>query len=122
LATLVAIQTDAWIDMIPEPDNDRTTGSRPPVNQPPTAVGKRSPTSGTTSVTVSFDAAGSSDPDGDPLGYHWEFGDGDTATGSKPSHTFTNFSGSTVVRTVTLTATDSFGATDTDTMTITIYP
>ncbi len=29
VAQLVAIQTTAWIDMIPEPDNDRTTGSRP---------------------------------------------------------------------------------------------
>ncbi|MHC4400340.1 MAG: type IV pilus modification PilV family protein [Planctomycetota bacterium] len=29
LASLVAFQTSAWIDMIPEPGNDRTTGSVP---------------------------------------------------------------------------------------------
>ncbi len=29
IAQLVTIQTTAWIDMIPEPGNDRTTGSRP---------------------------------------------------------------------------------------------
>jgi hypothetical protein len=121
LASLVAIHTDAWIDMIPDPDNDQTTGSKPPVNQPPTAVAVSDITSGTQSVNARFDATGSSDPDDDPLGYLWDFGDGSTGAGSKPTHTFTNFGSGTINRTVTLTATDSFGATDTDTITITIY-
>jgi hypothetical protein len=121
LASLLAIHTDAWIDMIPDPDNDQTTGSKPPVNQPPVAVASSDRTSGTQIVDVSFDATGSSDPDGDPLGYLWDFGDGATATGSKPTHTFTNYDAGTITRTVTLTATDSYGATDTDTLTITIH-
>jgi len=35
-----------------------------------------------------FDAAGSYDPDGKITGYHWDFGDGATATGAKVSHSY----------------------------------
>lgn len=121
LATLTGVQTEAWLDMIPEPDNDQTTGSTPPANQPPTALAGGSPTSGEESVTVHFDATGSTDPEANPLSYSWDFGDGGSATGSKPSHTYTNSGESTIVRTATLTVTDIHGATDVDTMTITIY-
>jgi len=121
LATQYAVQTEAWLDMIPEPGNDQTTGSMPPVNQPPTAVATGNPLSGTGQVTVQFDATGSTDPNGDPLMYSWDFGDGGTGSGSKPSHTFTNSGDDTLVRTVTLTATDTWGGQDTATLTVTIY-
>ena len=41
-----------------------------------------------TAYTVSFNASESSDPDGIVVSYHWDFGDGDTATGKTVQHTF----------------------------------
>ncbi|MGP4015407.1 PQQ-dependent sugar dehydrogenase [Saccharopolyspora sp. 5N708] len=56
--------------------------------------------------TVTFDGSGSQDFDGDPLTYHWDFGDGATGTGARTSHTY-----STGDRfTARLTVTDPLGA------------
>ena len=49
-----------------------------------------------------FDGAGSTDSDGAVASYAWDFGDGETGTGSAPEHTYR--SGGTF--TVTLTVTD----------------
>ncbi|MDP6900302.1 MAG: PKD domain-containing protein [Candidatus Thalassarchaeaceae archaeon] len=46
--------------------------------------------------SVTFDATGSSDPDGDPLTFNWEFGDGNTASGMSASHTY-NSKGTKIV-------------------------
>ncbi|ADB29250.1 PKD domain containing protein [Kribbella flavida DSM 17836] len=59
-------------------------------------------TTGCASMTCEFDANRSFDPDGDPLTYTWDFGDGRTGTGDNPSHTY----GTTGSRTVTLTVSD----------------
>jgi PKD repeat protein len=57
------------------------------VNRAPTA-NPGGPYSGVAGSPLLFDGSASSDPDGDALTYAWDFGDGATGTGSKPSHTY----------------------------------
>jgi hypothetical protein len=52
-------------------------------NEMPVAVAKASG-----ERTVTFDGTGSSDPDGAPSSYFWEFGDGTTAVGPVVQHTY----------------------------------
>ena len=58
-------------------------------NSPPTATMSVDP-SGTVKAgsSVTFSAAGSSDPDGDSLTFDWDFGDGNTGTGLTTSHAY----------------------------------
>lgn len=79
-------------------------------NRVPTADLSAAPTSGAAPLTVDFDGSGSSDPDaGDTLTYLWDFGDGQTSTGSSPttSHTYTNPG----TYTASLRVSDNHGAT-----------
>lgn len=59
-----------------------------PANNPPVADagGPYSGEAGTT--LIQFDGSGSSDLDGDELGFAWDFGDGNTASGMMPTHTY----------------------------------
>lgn len=56
------------------------------VNHAPVADAGRD--SLTESLIVSFDGTASIDPDGDPLTYRWDFGDGASATGARVQHTY----------------------------------
>jgi glucose/arabinose dehydrogenase/PKD repeat protein len=88
-------------------------------NQPPTAVSAASPSNGPVPLTVSFDGTGSSDPEGRPLSYSWDLnGDGTfgDATGSTASYTYT----AAGVYHPSLRVTDDQGATDTDSVTVTV--
>ena len=58
-------------------------------NGAPTASVTMAPTIGGAPLTVFVDAGASTDPDGDPLAYAWNFGDGQTAAGAQATHTYT---------------------------------
>jgi PKD repeat protein len=66
------------------------------------------PYAGEEGSPVSFDGTGSTDPDGDPLTYSWDFGDGNSGVGATPSHTYADNG----LYTVTLTVEDPDGASD----------
>ena len=86
-----------------------------PGNGSPVARVSSSPASGAAPLAVDFDGRASSDPDGDPLTYTWDFGDGNpTATGATARHTYTQ-SG---VFTARLTVDDGRGARDSATTSI----
>ena len=53
-------------------------------NQPPTAVAAATPASGRAPLIVAFSSAGSADPEGRPLTYRWDFGDGGDLDAGQP--------------------------------------
>ncbi|WNV76401.1 PKD domain-containing protein [Geodermatophilus sp. DSM 44513] len=77
------------------------------VTDPPNAVPTASFTASVADLEASFDASGSTDPDGTVAGYAWDFGDGATGTGATAQHTYA----AAGEYTVTLTVTDDDGAT-----------
>jgi hypothetical protein len=64
-----------------------------------------------TGVPVAFSSAGSLDPDGGALRYHWDFGDGASSDQAEPTHTYVSSGRAPTVtnRTITLTVTDDAG-------------
>jgi myo-inositol-hexaphosphate 3-phosphohydrolase len=83
---------------------ERVVGLDPGANTPPTAAF----TPSCAGLSCTFDASASSDPDGPIASYAWTFGDGGTGTGAVTTHGFA----AAGTYTVTLTVTDSAGATD----------
>lgn len=66
----------------------------------PLAAATAAPVSGPAPLTVTFDGAGSKDPDGDPLTFAWDFGDGQGSTQARPSHSYTTPGSHTAILTV----------------------
>nr|MDQ2996620.1 PKD domain-containing protein [Chloroflexota bacterium] len=84
------------------------------VNQPPSAVVSAAPSSGPAPLAVSLSAAGSTDPDGDPLTYDWDFGDASPHSSAlAPTHSY-----AAGVYTATLRLSDNHGNSDTATIRI----
>ncbi len=57
-------------------------------SHPPIAMASASTTQGVQPLQVQFSSAGSSDPDGNPLTFLWDFGDGTTSASPNPIKTF----------------------------------
>lgn len=76
------------------------------------------PASLTAGDLATFDGSSSSDPDGTIVSYSWSFGDGATASGAQPSHTYTTAG----EHTVELTVTDNAGSTASVSHLVTVAP
>lgn len=90
---------------------ENATGGRSPI-----AEASANKTSGTAPLKVKFSSAGTSDGDGDPLTYSWDFGDGGTSTAADPTYTYKK--NGTYVATVT--AEDPTGRTGSASVHITV--
>ena len=97
-------------------DNSGTTGTAlqtlTVVNAPPVATF----TSTCSGLTCSFNASGSSDPDGTIASYAWNFGDATTDSGATVSHMFA----ADGTYSVLLTVTDNGAATSTQAQSVTV--
>ncbi len=81
-------------------------------NRAPVAVATADVTTGPVPLNVQFDGTGSSDPDGDPLTYAWDFESDGVVDSSDPSPTHTYSSAGTVY--AELTVDDGLGGSATD--------
>jgi len=79
-------------------------------NASPTAVLAADRSYGPSPLRVAFSAASSFDPEGAPLSYHWDFGDGDSSTEVAPVHEFVASDAAPAGFPVRLTVTDTAGA------------
>jgi PKD repeat protein len=80
-------------------------------NRPPIARASSDKTYGPAPFTVQFTGSNSTDPEGAPLSYRWDFGDGSSvSTAANPAHTFQAPAGVPTRYTARLTVTDSAGA------------
>lgn len=104
VTTLVAYRTQAW-------DDAQQISSD--TNSNPIAVASADTNHGDGPLTVNFDGALSFDPDDHTLDYFWDFGDEQSASGQRPTHTYTRGTYN-----VTLTVTDALGASDRHTLTV----
>jgi PKD repeat protein len=87
------------------------------VNLPPIASCSATPTTGQLPLNVAFNGSASFDPEGQPLSYVWNFGDGTPISIlQNPSHIFRDLG----QLTVSLTVTDNLGLSHTTYQTITV--
>lgn len=92
-----------------------------PGNRAPVAKAKADTTNGVGKLTVKFSAKNTYDPDASStLSYAWDFGNGQTATGLEPYHTFIATNATEQIFNVTLTVTDNGGLSSQDNLSISL--
>ena len=106
-----------WSDAYAEAQ--ATTGTE---NQAPVASFAYLPSEPESGEWVTFDAGSSDDPDGTIVSYEWDFGDGETAQGDVVCHRFRGAQDGPKTYNVTLTVEDDDGATDDETVPVTVDP
>lgn len=79
-------------------------------NRAPAAVGNATPTNGPVPLPVAFSGNESSDPDGDPLAFEWDFGDGTPPVGASETAHLYGTTGAFIAR---LRVDDGRGGSDT---------
>ncbi len=77
----------------------------------------RGPYLGAVDSPIAFDGTDSSDPEGDPLDYEWDFGDSGSGIGPTPDHTYSAVG----IYDVCLTVTDPADLSDTDCTMAVVY-
>ena len=86
----------------------------------PSASFTASPTSGTSPLSVSFNASASSYDNGTITSYSWDYGDGKTGFGQNVSHLYVSSGAKTYTVTLTVKADDNKTATATTTISVTV--
>lgn len=90
-------------------------------NRPPIAVASASERYGPSPLAVQFSSSGSTDPEGQPLSFHWNFGDGSSpSTAANPARTFTPSHSAPTNFVVTLRVTDAGGKQATNQLNISV--
>lgn len=74
------------------------------------------PNSGCSPLTVTFPSVVGA------VSYAWDFGDGTTATGPSPTHTYVNTTTNDLQFTASMMGSNAFGCTDSTAVTITVFP
>lgn len=89
-------------------------------NQPPSAALSVTPTVGQAPLTIIYNARGSRDRDGRIVSYDVTFGDGTSSQADSGAHTYTRDSPPNSPYAVQVTVRDNVGATDTETILVTV--
>ena len=111
--TVAAVDDDGVASM---PVGVEVRASNPPV------AAAVAPSKAKSGVSVTFDASGSSDPDGSVVSYTFTFGDGTTVTGSNPVVTHTYVSARPITFAWSVTVADDAGVTDGDGASLKVTP
>ncbi len=105
-----------WATLTVTDNSGVTTSVRKPVVSGSNRAPQPTFTSSVSSLTASFDSAGTTDPDGSVSKLEWSYGDGTFGTGATSSHAYA----ASGTYDVTLTATDNLGAVSSVTKKVTV--